>query len=149
MIDHTWVHVVKLDERGLVRLFGELEARVMDAIWSLEEVTVHDICRHLGAECNYKTIMTVTNRLVCKGVLTRRRCGRAFVYNPVARRDVFLEDVTRQTVAGLVTDFGAPAIAGFVDAVDELAPEKLEMLRQEIEHKIGETAVGPPVVDEC
>ena len=78
-----------------------------------------------------------------------RRCGRAFVYNPVARRDVFLEDVTRQTVAGLVTDFGAPAIAGFVDAVDELAPEKLEMLRQEIEHKIGETAVGPPVVDEC
>lgn len=134
---HTPIRAVKLDEHGLARLFGELEARIMDVIWSLDEATVHDICRHLEADCNYKTIMTVTNRLVSKGMLTRQRCGRALVYNPVARREEFLEGVSRRTVAGLVSDFGAPAIAGFVDAVDEIAPDQLEILRLKIDLRIG------------
>lgn len=127
------VHAIKLDERGLARLFGELEARIMEAIWSLDRATVHDICRHLGKDCNYKTIMTVANRLVNKGALERRRCGRAFVYNSVAPRDLFLENVSRETAAALMEDFGAPAIAGLMDAVSEMAPEHIETLRKQIE----------------
>lgn len=130
------VQAVKLDECGLARLFGELEARIMEAVWSLEEATVHDICHHLGENCNYKTIMTVANRLVDKRVLERRRQGRAYVYASVAPRDQFLEDVSRQTVAGLVNDFGAAAIAGFVEAVDEIEPDHLAALRRLIEAKL-------------
>jgi predicted transcriptional regulator len=132
---HSPVQAVKLDECGLARLFGELEARVMEAIWSLEEATVRDICRQLGANCNYKTIMTVTNRLVDKGALQRRRQGRAFVYTPVAPQDEFLEKVSRRTVLALINDFGAAALAGFVAAVDESAPHHLEALRQLIDEK--------------
>ena len=135
----TPVHAVKLDERGLTRFFGDLEARIVEAVWSLEEATVHDICRYLGADCNYKTIMTVANRLTDKGMLERCRQGRAFVYSPVAPRDVFLESVSRRTVAGLVNDFGAAAIAGFVDAVEEIAPEQLATLRRRIEVKLGDS----------
>ena len=132
------VQAVKLDESGLVRLFGELEARIMEAVWALEEATVHDICHHLGENCNYKTVMTVTNRLVDKGALERRRQGRAFLYTPIAPREKFLERVSRQTVVGLVEDFGAAAIAGFVEAVDQIAPEQLEALRRLIEDKVGD-----------
>jgi predicted transcriptional regulator len=130
------VQAVKLDETGLARFFGELEARIMEAVWSLHEATVHDICHHLGANCNYKTIMTVANRLVEKGALNRRRQGRAFVYTSVAPRAQFLESVSRQTVTGLVNDFGVAAIAGFVEAVEQIAPEQLEALRQLIEEKL-------------
>lgn len=137
MSGHTPVQAVKLDEHGLTRFFGELEARIMEAVWSLDEASVHDICRYLGKDCNYKTIMTVANRLVNKGALERHRCGRAFVYTSVAPRDAFLENVSRQTVAGLVKDFGVPAIAGFVDAMDEIAPEQLATLRQKIEIRMG------------
>jgi predicted transcriptional regulator len=126
----TPVQAVKLDEHGLTRFFGELEARIMETIWSLDEATVHDVCRHLGADCNYKTIMTVANRLVDKGALERRRRGRAFVYTPVAARERFLEDVSRRTIAGLVNDFGAAAIAGFLDALQEIDPQQLEALRR-------------------
>ena len=136
MTHHTPVQAVKLDESGLVRLFGELEARIMEAAWVLEEATVHDLCRHLVESCNYKTIMTVANRLVDKGVLKRRRQGRAFVYSPVASREQFLESVSRHTVAGLMKDFGVAAIAGFVDAVDEIAPEQLAALRRLIDEKM-------------
>jgi len=134
--DCSPVQAVKLDENGLSRLFGELEARIMEAVWSLEEATVHDICHHLGENCNYKTIMTVANRLVDKGALERRRQGRAFVYSSVAPRDQFLESVSRQTVAGLMKDFGSAAIAGFVNAMDEIAPEQLEALRRLIDAKM-------------
>jgi hypothetical protein len=41
-------------------------------------------------------------------------------------------------VAGLVKDFGAAAIAGFVDAVDQIAPEQLEALRRMIDDKVGD-----------
>lgn len=136
MSDYNPVQAVKLDENGLSRLFGELEARIMEAVWSLEEATVHDICHHLGENCNYKTIMTVANRLVDKGALERRRQGRAFVYSSVAPRDEFLESVSRQAVAGLMKDFGSAAIAGFVNAMDEIAPEQLEALRRLIDAKM-------------
>jgi predicted transcriptional regulator len=132
---HSPVQAVKLDECGLARLFGELEARIMEAIWSLEEATVRDICCYLGENCNYKTIMTVANRLVDKGALERRRQGRAFVYTALAPRDEFLESVSRQMVLGLVNDFGAAAIAGFVEAVDQIAPDHLEALRRLIDEK--------------
>jgi predicted transcriptional regulator len=124
-----------LDECGLARLFGELEARIMEAIWSLEEATVREICCHLGENCNYKTIMTVANRLVDKGALERRRQGRAFVYTAVAPRDEFLESVSRQMVLGLMNDFRSAAIAGFVEAVDQIAPHHLEALRRLIDEK--------------
>jgi predicted transcriptional regulator len=135
---HVPVQAIKLDESGLARLFGELEARIMEAVWSLDEATVHDVCRHLGENCNYKTIMTVANRLVEKGALERCRQGRAFVYTSVAPREQFLENVSRQTVSGLMNDFGTAAIAGIVGAVDEIAPEQLATLRQLIDVKIGD-----------
>jgi predicted transcriptional regulator len=127
------VHAVKLDERGLARLFGGLEAEIMEAVWLLDEATVHDLCHQFGGDCNYKTIMTVANRLVSKGALDRRRCGRAYVYTPAVPRDEFLTDVSRETVAGLLKDFGAPAIRGFLDALTELTPEQAETLRRRID----------------
>jgi predicted transcriptional regulator len=136
MVDINPVQAVKLAESGLARLFGELEARVMEAVWSLEEATIHDLCHFLGENCNYKTVMTVANRLVEKGALARRRQGRAYLYTPVALREEFLENVSRQMVAGLVKDFGPAAIAGFVDAVDQVAPDQLEALRRLIEQKL-------------
>jgi predicted transcriptional regulator len=133
------VHAVKLDERGLARLFGELEARIMETIWSLDKATVRDICHHLGENCNYKTIMTVANRLVTKGALERRRCGRAYVYRSVEPRDAFLENVSREMAVGLMEDFGAPAIAGFVDAVNDVAPQHIRVFREQIEVKARQT----------
>jgi predicted transcriptional regulator len=135
--DQVPVQAVKLDETGLARLFGELEARIMEAVWLLEEATVREMCQHLGENCNYKTIMTVANRLVEKQVLVRRRQGRAFVYTSIVPREQFLETVSRQTIAALMTDFGSAAIAGFVDAVDEVDPEQLAALYQLIVEKMG------------
>jgi hypothetical protein len=61
------------------------------------------------------------------------------VYTPVAGREEFLEDVSRETATGLMSDFGAAAIAGFVEALDQIAPQHLRALRTLIDEKLEDS----------
>jgi predicted transcriptional regulator len=118
----------KLDQRGLARVFGELEARIMEAVWDIGQATVQDVCDRLGPEQNYKTVMTVMNRLVEKNVLIRQRESRAFVYLASESREEFMSNVSRHVVEGLLQDFGPVAIAQFLAAMDA-TPDSLAALR--------------------
>jgi predicted transcriptional regulator len=124
------VNSFKLDQRGLARVLGELEAMVMEAVWVMPEPTVAEVSDHIGAGAHYKTVMTVLNRMVDKGLLTRRRDARAFRYAAVEDRALFLERISRRVVEGLLQDFGPLAVASFVDAVDAVDPELLAKLEQ-------------------
>lgn len=126
----TRLHAFKLDQRGLARVLGELESAVMEAIWSLGEAPVAEVCTALGRGANYKTVMTVMNRLVEKRMLARRRESRAFHYRAVESREAFLQRVSMRVVESLVQDFGALAVAQFVDEVDRVDPALLERLEE-------------------
>lgn len=127
----------KLNRRGLARFFGSLEARVMEVVWKRETATVQEVCAALGKGANYKTVMTVMNRLAEKGLLERNRVSRAFVYSPRVPREEFVHRVSHQIVAGLVSEFGQVAVAQFVDVLDELDPAALETLRHAIQERTG------------
>ena len=63
------------------------ELLCLKALWSLQEGNVKEVRRVVAQSrpLAYTTIMTVLERLVRKGKLTRRKVGRAFVYSPEAR----------------------------------------------------------------
>ena len=63
---------------------GALERDVMQLAWSRTEVTVRDACERLGSTVAYTTVMTTMDRLFKKGLLLRRKSGRAFVYRAAA-----------------------------------------------------------------
>ena len=128
----------RLNQRGLARLFGKLEARVMDAVWELEEPSVHDVVARFGEGTNYKTVMTVMNRLVDKGFLERRKVSRAFVYLPTVERETLLQDLSRQVFDGLLSDFGPSVLAQFVNVVEKTDREQLRNLAELIERKLEE-----------
>ncbi|MSP11370.1 MAG: BlaI/MecI/CopY family transcriptional regulator [Chloroflexi bacterium] len=128
MTNSTPVQAFKLDQQGLERIFGELEAQIMEVVWRLNEPTVQDVCNALGNDQNYKTTMTVMNRLVEKKILVRRRVSRAFLYTPRESKEIFLNRVSREVAEGLLRDFGALAIAQFVDAVTDIDPDRLAEL---------------------
>lgn len=138
------VQSFKLDQRGLARVFGELEAEIMDAVWKLGEARVSDVCDQLGDSANYKTVMTVMNRLVDKRVLERERESRAFVYTAVESRNAFCKRVSRRVAEGLVRDFGGLAVAQFVDALDEVDPKLMVQLQQLVSERtsVVEESVG-------
>lgn len=132
------VQTYRLDQKGLMRLFGELEARIMDSIWDLGEGAIQDVCDRLG-ECNYLTVTTVMNRLVYKNVLRRWRVGKAYFYAPLQSREDFLRNISHQVVHSLVKDFGLLAANQFVDALEDLPDEELAKLEQAI-HQVRRKA---------
>lgn len=125
----------RIHQEGLARVFGELEAKVMEAVWDLHEPTVQAVCDYLGPSHNYKTVMTVLNRLVEKEALTRQRVSRAFVYRPRQSREAFLCRVSRAIMGGLVRDFGTLAVAQFVETLDEIDPQQLVELERLVQER--------------
>jgi predicted transcriptional regulator len=129
------VRSFKLEGSGLSRVLGALEAEIMEAVWEQGEACVQDVCDSLGPEHNYKTVMTVMNRLVEKKVLLRRKVSKAFYYNAAAPREQFVKSMSRSVIGGLINDFGPTAIAQFVDVVGELGPDELAELDRLIHQK--------------
>jgi predicted transcriptional regulator len=93
---------------------GPLEARVMEALWTADEpLTVRELLGGLNRgrrePLAYTTVMTVMNRLAEKGALRRKRRGRGYSYEPTA------DDAAGLAVQSVVREFGAAAVAQFVD----------------------------------
>jgi predicted transcriptional regulator len=79
-----------------------LELMCLRALWSLQEGNVKAV-QQVVAQTRplaYTTIMTVLDRLVRKGMLTRRKVGRAFVYAPQASRDTMRRAAVRELLEG-------------------------------------------------
>ena len=79
-----------------------LELLCLKALWSLEQGKVKDVQQVVAQSrpLAYTTIMTVLDRLVRKGKLTRRKVGRAFLYSPQTPRDVMRRAAIRELVEG-------------------------------------------------
>ncbi len=79
-----------------------LELECLKALWILGEGNVHDVQQALAPERElaYTTVMTVLDRLVRKGAITRRKVGRAFTYEPAVSRETLRAAALRQLVEG-------------------------------------------------
>ena len=77
-----------------------LELACLTALWSMSEGNVRSVQQVLSPSrpLAYTTIMTVLERLVKKGKLTRRKVGRSFVYAPADSRDTLRRVAVRELV---------------------------------------------------
>ena len=67
------------------RAAGELEAAVLAVLQAAgSPLSPGEVRDRLGGDLAYTTVVTILSRLHAKGVLVRRKAGRAFVYQPVA-----------------------------------------------------------------
>lgn len=73
-----------------MRRLGDLEQLVMERIWSREEpAAVRDVLQELLQQrpLAYTTVMTVMDNLHRKGILTREKHGRAYLYRAALSRE--------------------------------------------------------------
>ena len=110
------------DQRKGVKSLGPLESQLMEALWSAAGLSVQDVIDRLGSAHNYKTVMTVLNRLVQKGLLERQLDGRAYRYHASQGRDEFLRSAADEVVYQYMESFGGNATQYLADAVDAVAP---------------------------
>lgn len=73
-----------------IRGFGDLEAVVMDVLWSRSEPsTVRSVHDELAArrQIAYTTVMSTMDNLFRKGWLSREKVGLAYQYVPIMSRE--------------------------------------------------------------
>src|ERR1700675_510062 len=97
-----------------------LELECMSALWPLGEGTVRDIHRQLGISRRraYTTIMTIMDRLAQKGIVTRRKVGRAYLYRANLSADEARLKAVEKIVAGFFAG-SADALAAHLASQDE------------------------------
>jgi predicted transcriptional regulator len=116
--------------KGLRKVFGDLEADVMELVWDRGQVTVGDVWEALRKERDvaYTTVKTVMDRLAEKGYLTKRAIERAHSYVPRMSREEFLRSVSEEVLEGLFVDFGEPIRMHLVEALKKRDLAGLERL---------------------
>jgi predicted transcriptional regulator len=109
-------------------LRGALQAEVMRIMWRLDEGTVDDVraMQPRSRRAAYTTIQTVMNRLLDRGLLERRRRGKAYVYKARFSEPEFVARSMRERLAGASADARTPALLSLIDGLehdelDELA----------------------------
>ncbi|MBO2453228.1 BlaI/MecI/CopY family transcriptional regulator [Actinomadura barringtoniae] len=67
------------------RASGALEGEVMQALQqAAEPLAAGDVQTRLSGDLSYSTVVTILSRMYAKGLLKRKKAGRAFVYSPVS-----------------------------------------------------------------
>lgn len=118
--------------------FGKLEREVMDIAWRQGEVSVRDVFRSFEERTAYTTLMTTLHRLYKKGMLDRRKSGRAYLYSPRVSRLEFEHGMAKDLIEGMIgraSDGVEPLLACIVDTVTEQDRTLLDELDRLIREK--------------
>ena len=132
---------VRLSADGLAKVLGDLEARVMQAVWDLGRPVparaVHERVAK-GHPVAPLTVITVLNKLVGKGLLSRAKRDDLLHYRARMTRDEFMAQVSRRVVEGILS-LGPDAVAAsMVDVLAERDPEQLAELVRLIRRRLRE-----------
>ena len=124
-----------------MRGFGELEAVVMDRLWSWNRPTlvrevVEDLQRH--RQVAYTTVMTMMNILEQKGYLKKSSKDRAYVYQATRPQKQVIRGMVREFVDRVFNGSAEPLLLHLVEdrRVSEQDLEEIRlMLRESAERK--------------
>ena len=124
-------------KHSLSEVLGPLETEIMEVVWELDEVTVRDVHRRLNShrEIAYTTVMTTLGRLTDKGLLRREDGQPAHHYKPLVSRDQYASSTVKSVVDWLIGHFPDPAVAYFLDRVEEEDEQVIEHLRRAIDER--------------
>lgn len=130
---------VRLAADGLAKVLGDLEARVMAAVWALGTPSparvVHERVARTHAVASL-TVITVLNKLVAKRLLRRKTRDGLLHFEAVMSEAEFMAHASRRVVQGILS-FGPQAVASsLVDVLAEQDPRQLEDLARLIRRRL-------------
>jgi BlaI family transcriptional regulator, penicillinase repressor len=105
--------------RSLLDL-APLELDCMNTLWPMGEGTVREIRDQLAPRRPraYTTIMTIMDRLARKGIVERRKAGRAYIYRP----NLTMEDARSQALSQVVNNFFGGSKEALIAELERATP---------------------------
>jgi predicted transcriptional regulator len=121
----------------VLKQLGSLESQLMERTWERGEISVRDLHIEFSSRLAYTTVMTTLDRLYKKGMLNRRKVGKAFYYAAALTETEYRERLT-QHLFGMALNDGSnhhAVLSCFVDAVSETDTQMLDKLDQLVKAK--------------
>ena len=114
---------------------GDLEYAVLTVLWEHQSASAPEIHRRVGQPTGsvYTTTAKVLDRLLAKGLVSRKRVGKSFVYTATFERDVIDRGRMKQALGRILGPEIRPAMASLVDAVESIDPDMLNELARQVE----------------
>ena len=107
-------------------VLGPLASAIVREVVERGEASVGDVVEALREsqrrEHAYTTILTVMSRLHEKGVLTRERRGRQYIYRPAASEPELIDQLSGRAVDQLIDRYGSAALRHFAVRLADLDP---------------------------
>ncbi|MFI5008268.1 MAG: BlaI/MecI/CopY family transcriptional regulator [Solirubrobacterales bacterium] len=117
---------------------GALEHRVMRALWTGGPMSVRALRDLFADELAYTTLMTTMDRLFSKGLLERRKEGRAFVYTPRMSPEEYRQGAALGLLGRLMgadRETARPILSCIVESVGERDRDLLDELERLVRAK--------------
>jgi predicted transcriptional regulator len=113
---------------------GELEYAVLSAIWDAGSASAPDVHATVGVPRGlaYTTVAKVLDRLRTKGLVARRRAGKAFVYTARVPREEIERVRAGNVIRRLLGSEPVPAIATLVEAIQNIDPDLIDELSRQV-----------------
>ena len=130
---------VRLSAEGLAKVLGDLEARVVRAIWRIGKPAPARAVHALVAKehrVELLTVVTVLNKLVEKGLLTRAKRDDLLHYEARFTEEEFVARASRRVVEGILSLGPEAVTASLVDVLAERDPEQLAELGRLIRRRL-------------
>jgi len=124
---------------GVRTELGDLERRVMEALWSLGGAGMAEVHRLVSANhpVALTTVATTLERLCRKGLVERSGERRSYQYRAVLSREQLERRIVGEALAHLAQQFPEALAAYFHRAPDEISPEVLQRWADEIRRLEG------------
>lgn len=129
----------RLGSEGLAKVLGDLEARVMRAVWDLGDASPARAVYERVARSHDAaslTVVTVLNKLVVKGLLRRFKRDDLLHYEAQWSEAEFLTNASRQVVEQVLAFEPDVVAASFVDVMAERDPARLAELARAIRRRL-------------
>lgn len=113
-------------------VLGPLAAPIIEVVSARGEASVADVVRDLdereGRPHAYTTVMTVMGRLFDRGLLTRTKRGRRFIYRASIPESDVIDQLSEQAVDRVIDRYGSAAFRHFALKVADLDPDLKQRL---------------------
>ena len=107
-------------------VLGPLGGTITRIVFEQGEATVGDVVDALAAKGRrpaYTTVMTVMSRLSERGILSRSKSGRHYIYRPAAEETALIEAMSERAVDDLIGRYGSAALRQFALRLKDVDPD--------------------------
>lgn len=124
-------------QKSSLEPLGRLETELMDRLWAGPGISVRDLHQELDGRLAYTTLMTTLDRLYKKGLLQRRKQGKAYFYSPVLSEREYQESLTQHFFGMVLHDRrnSGAILSRFVEAVTDADQAMLDELDEIVKAK--------------